>query len=397
MRSIACNKAVLEGGACVLNRKIKTAIYALGLIVTMTTSVIADPLSDKLKDQQKVLDQNKDALKDTQNKRKDLEKNIQLMDAQIEGLMAQISGIKVQIDKTQQDIKDAQKEVDKAQGDIDEEQKLFDSRMKAMYINGSSGYLDVLISSKDMGDFISRMDYIQKIAEWDNSVIKELDGKKQELNKKKDDLDSQNKKLLSLKADNEQKASTLNGTMNSQKKLVADLQAQENTYSAKIDDNQAAIDATKKQLAELAAKAAAAAKNTTVASRGTTGMAQPYSTDAVVLYAYQFIGRPYVWAANGPESFDCSGFVRYVYAHFGVSFDNGGVRRSTYDMITQGTPVSRNALQPGDVIYFGTQTNPHHVGIYVGNNCFIHAPQTGDRVKISSLDGSDYLTARRMR
>lgn len=373
-----------------MNKKIKTAVYALGLAVVMTTSVMADPLSDKLKEQQKTLDQSKGDLKNTQDKRKELEKSIQVMDTQIEGLMQQINGLKAQIDKTQQDIKAAQKDIDKAQADIDEEQKLFDSRMKAMYINGSSGYLDVLFESKSMGDFVSRVGYLQKIAEWDNNVIKELDVKKQELNKKKEDLDNQNKKLVSLKEDNEQKVDKLNGTINSQKKLIADLKAQESLYASKVDASQAAIDATKKQLAELAK--AAAAKNVT--SRGN----MPYSTDAVVVYASQFIGTPYVWAANGPTSFDCSGFVRYVYSHFGVSFDNGGVvRRSTYDMIGQGTPVSRDNLKPGDVIYFGTSSDPHHVGIYVGNNCYIHAPQTGDRVKISSLDRSDYLTARRMR
>ena len=104
-----------------------------------------------------------------------------------------------------------------------------------------------------------------------------------------------------------------------------------------------------------------------------------------------FLGTPYEWGAEGPNTFDCSGFVQYVYAHFGVS-----TGRTTYDQIERGEYVSRENLQPGDLVFFGSGS-PHHVGIYVGNDSYIHAPHTGDVVKISPLTRSDYLSARRVR
>ena len=123
-------------------------------------------------------------------------------------------------------------------------------------------------------------------------------------------------------------------------------------------------------------------------SRGATSL----SSNAIVAYASNFLGTPYAWGGNGPSTFDCSGFVKYVYAHFGVSLS-----RTTTTQINEGSYVPRSNLQAGDLIFFGEPSNPHHVGIYVGNNSYIHAPNTGDVVKISALTRSDYLTARRVK
>lgn len=112
----------------------------------------------------------------------------------------------------------------------------------------------------------------------------------------------------------------------------------------------------------------------------------------VVNYTKTFIGVPYLWGGTTPNGFDCSGLMQYSYGHFGVA-----ISRTTYDQINNGIYVSRNELQLGDLIFFGTSADPHHVGMYVGDNNYIHAPKTGDYVKISSLsERPDYLTARRI-
>lgn len=104
----------------------------------------------------------------------------------------------------------------------------------------------------------------------------------------------------------------------------------------------------------------------------------PISNDNVVAYASNFLGTPYLWGGTTPSVFDCSGFTQYVYRHFGIS-----VGRTTYDQITDGVGVSRDQLQPGDLVFFGKNGNPTHMGMYVGNGAMIHAPHTGDVVKIS--------------
>jgi len=113
----------------------------------------------------------------------------------------------------------------------------------------------------------------------------------------------------------------------------------------------------------------------------------------VVRYAKRFIGVRYVYGGSSPRSgFDCSGFVRYVYAHFGVSLP-----RSSYAQFGDGRRVSRRSLRPGDLVFFD---GVGHVGLYVGNGRFIHAPHTGTRVQISPLAGwysSRFSGARRLR
>ncbi len=121
------------------------------------------------------------------------------------------------------------------------------------------------------------------------------------------------------------------------------------------------------------------------------------SADAIVAYAKTFQGYPYVYGTNGPRSFDCSGFVQYVYKHFGYSLS-----RSSKTQANDGVAVSKSNLQPGDILIFKNtaKTEIGHVGIYIGNGKFIHAsnPKTG--VTISSLSSASYqqryVTARRI-
>lgn len=115
--------------------------------------------------------------------------------------------------------------------------------------------------------------------------------------------------------------------------------------------------------------------------------------NAIVFTAIQFLGTPYLWGGTTPEKgFDTSGFVKYVYKQCGVKLS-----RTTFTQIHEGVEVSRDKLKAGDLVFFGTYAAPHHVGIYIGNNHYIHAPRTGDVVKISPLSSrKDFLTARRI-
>lgn len=121
-------------------------------------------------------------------------------------------------------------------------------------------------------------------------------------------------------------------------------------------------------------------------SRGSSGA--PTSSNSIIAYASTFQGVPYMYGGNGPSSFDCAGFTCYVFAHFGISLP-----RVASDQQNVGTYVSRDQLQPGDLVFFGSPA--HHVGIYIGDGCMIHAPHTGDVVKISPLH-SDFSGGRRV-
>lgn len=108
----------------------------------------------------------------------------------------------------------------------------------------------------------------------------------------------------------------------------------------------------------------------------------------IVAYAKNFIGVPYVWGGTTPNGFDCSGYVQYVYRQFGISLP-----RTTYSQVAMGRSVSRSELQPGDLVFF---RSAGHVGIYVGNEMYIHAPQTGRTISIDSMANRSLYAARRV-
>ncbi|MGL4914145.1 MAG: C40 family peptidase, partial [Romboutsia sp.] len=120
--------------------------------------------------------------------------------------------------------------------------------------------------------------------------------------------------------------------------------------------------------------------------------------DAVVNLAKQQIGKPYVWGAEGPNSFDCSGLTYYVYKNAaGVTLPRTSREQSTF-----GTTVSRSNLQPGDLVFSSTDGsgNVSHVGIYIGNGEMIHSPKPGDVVQRTNMNSSywnsTYLWAKRV-
>ena len=128
-------------------------------------------------------------------------------------------------------------------------------------------------------------------------------------------------------------------------------------------------------------------KETTSRGAETAAVASSGMGEQIVAYAKQFLGVPYVYGGNGPSCFDCSGFTKYVYAHFGVTLN-----RTATDQLANGTAVSKSQLQPGDLVFFKANTSKpvSHVGIYIGGGQFIHASTNTYSVKIDNLASGYY-------
>ena len=128
-----------------------------------------------------------------------------------------------------------------------------------------------------------------------------------------------------------------------------------------------------------------------VAQADPSEVKKPTKGQEIVDYALQFVGYPYVYGGSSPKGFDCSGFTSYVYKHFGYSLN-----RSASGQLDNGKAVSMSQLQPGDLVIFkksGTGSKrASHVGLYIGNNQFVHASTSKVGVIISSLSSSYYTT-----
>jgi peptidoglycan DL-endopeptidase CwlO len=169
----------------------------------------------------------------------------------------------------------------------------------------------------------------------------------------------------------------------------------------RLQDRQAAIIQAARERAErIAAEEAAAALRARQAAAAAAAAAlvqqAPVSpppavhgsggASVAVQWAYRELGKPYQWGAAGPNSFDCSGLTQYVWGKAGVYLDH-----YTGSQWNQGQHVDRSQLQPGDLVFFGSDL--HHVGIYVGSSKMIEAPHTGANVRVSYAFRSDYAGA----
>jgi cell wall-associated NlpC family hydrolase len=101
--------------------------------------------------------------------------------------------------------------------------------------------------------------------------------------------------------------------------------------------------------------------------------------------ACDLIGKPYIFGAEGPGGYDCSGLTKVAWASVGVHLEH-----FTGDQIGSGRAVSRSEIRPGDLVFYGSPV--HHVGIYIGGNTMVHAPHTGDHVRMASIDRSGAIT-----
>lgn len=113
-----------------------------------------------------------------------------------------------------------------------------------------------------------------------------------------------------------------------------------------------------------------------------------YRGEQIAQHAQNYLGRPYVYGANGPNSFDCSGFTKYVYAQFGYSLN-----RTATDQLANGYSVEKSELKAGDLVFFrseGTVKPVSHVGLYMGDGSFIHASTNNYQIRIDNLSSGYY-------
>lgn len=265
----------------------------------------------------------------------------------------------------------AEKELRKVKKRLGTVQKHLNTRANNMYREGPMGFTQVLLGAESFEEFASRLDLLRGLNESDAEAAAEL---------------------KALRAQAKAAAKTLATKTAAAKKQKQAMDANRRTINAKLAARKSALRGLESEIAALErAEEAARQRASTVSSSVRGGNRRfPPPTRAprteLVSIAKRYLGAPYRWAASGPNAFDCSGFTMFVYRQVGVSLPH-----SSRAQIHRGERVSRSDLQPGDLVFFGSPI--HHVGMYVGGGQMIHAPHTGDVVKISSINRSDYAGA----
>lgn len=362
-----------------------TAVVTSSMIVT---PVLAAPSVDDLK-KEKASKQNE----------------VSSLQSQLTTLMGKVNTLESELIQTGEDITKAQSDLVVAQKKEKEQYAAMKKRIKYMYEAGNDSAFETLVTSDDFTDLLSKAEYVQNVHSYDRKQLQEYVETKQQISDLKDSLEKDQKELESKQAEYEKQGDNLNNLITSKSAEVANLDSEIQAAAeaaakeaaeraAKEAAEKAAKEAVKKQQASAANNSTSSNRHNSTTSNNTTrpsGNNTSSSTikpsgnntssnttsgsnangGTIVSRAYSQLGKPYEWGAYGPSSFDCSGFVSYCLT--------GSYTRLGTTLTFMGWTRVSNP-QPGDVV-----TTATHCGIYIGNGQMIHAPHTGDVVKVGPV------------
>jgi peptidoglycan DL-endopeptidase CwlO len=297
---------------------------------------------------------------------------IQSIDASLEKVIEDYNASQIKLDSIKEEQRVNENRLEIARANLKQSQAFLEQRLVALYTSEDQSTLEILLGASSLDDLLDRMDTVNRVSEQDTRIIGEV---------------------KHFRAEIKQRETELERARTEQEQVVAEQAAKKSSIESQLAARQQLLSSIKSEIERL--KRQEAAQQATLVSQAETRLSGGGGNPAghaggVVGIAMQYLGVPYVWGGASPSGFDCSGFTMYVFAQVGISLPHNAAMQ--YGM---GSPVGREFLQPGDLVFFN---GLGHVGIYIGGNQFIHAPHTGDVVKISSLTdwyASTYVGARR--
>ncbi|MDO4536449.1 MAG: NlpC/P60 family protein [Clostridium perfringens] len=432
-----------------MKKKIISSMVAIITMLNFSVSAYATPVTDEKKEE---IEQSQDEYRNIEDTIRDLENKIDALTDEIEPIFFEIEENNKKIKELESEIAIIEENIDSIKESIKVQQEVLGERLRATYKGGFyNNYISILLSSNNFGSLLESINTLGKIFSLDKSLIENLNNEKIQLDDNISTLDEKKRSLDNINIENVKKVEELNTKKEEQQIIIDEMYEKKNSMASYIEElenelvttflndikedksidelnnlitalnglkNQVQTDAVINSINNGIVKAQGiisgkeveirkAREREIITNNATTDSTDDEvndnsdviqteervvneSTSSIVSYAYQFIGLPYVYGATGPSSFDCSGFTQHVFSKFGYS-----ITRTTYTQVNQGTHVSRENLQPGDLVFTrGTVSSPGHVGIYVGNGKMIHASRPGVGIIVGDI--YDYVTARRI-
>jgi cell wall-associated NlpC family hydrolase len=267
-------------------------------------------------------------------------------------------------------------------------------RLRALYVNGDGGgAVEIILGAQNLDDLLGRLDMVQRVGDQDARVLGDVQQFRREVKLRRAKLKSARATQNRIVAQRATEKKSIESQLAERERMLAGVQTEIRQLQAEEARRQAQLAAearfrfaalrsaaveARAQGAELATDDFSFTLDAAGGSADATFPAAPPSQySGVVGVAMQYLGTPYVWGGASPGGFDCSGFVQFVFSQVGVALPHHAASQFGY-----GVPVSASDLQAGDLVFFD---GLGHVGIYIGGGQYIHAPHTGDVVKISNL------------
>ncbi len=316
------------------------------------------------------------------------------MNDELEVQVEEYNAVTEALEQTRIELERTRLEREAARRDLAQAKQQLTDRAIAIYKHGETTVFEVLLATTSFQDLITRIDLLRRISDQDARMLAETRAAKERVEMTERALASREAEQAALKVDIAARAARIKERIAEQQAYIAQLDHEVQRLIAQEEERQ-------RVLAEERARRAAQAAANRGNRRPTPVGDLPAGHPEVVPIALRFLGVPYVWGGASPSGFDCSGLCQYVYEQIGIELPR--TSRGQFRAGAHIPPDRLDLLRPGDLVFFGTDGDParvHHVGIYVGDGDFIHAPQQGDVVKVSSLSEriatrGDYVGASR--
>lgn len=286
---------------------------------------------------------------------------LDVMDEELGRLVEEHNRRSLELEQTKDKVETRQRQLDALHAELLASPASLEQRVVGAYKNEISP-LEVILNTRDMQDFVKRVRYLVTVARADRQSVRRVESLQERVNR-----------LLENMSRYMHQVSVASRRLEEQRAEVEERMAARQAYL-----DQLTVD-IKTLVEEQRALAGAV-----VSPELDLSAFSAERSEGIVGTALQYLGVPYVWGGASPSGFDCSGLVQYVFRQHGTRLPH----YSRYQFL-MGVRVPRSEARPSDLVFFGDPV--YHVGIYMGDGYFIHAPRTGDVVKVSLLSGRSDL------
>ena len=399
----------------------KMRLVAAGLVailgISCFQSASASALSkakNKKSEAQTALDNANADIENIQSQQQELQSQIDALDADLVNIIMNLDILEGELSDKQTELDNVTAQLAQAQEDEQNQYDAMKKRIVYMYENGDDSYIEALVGATDFSDLLNRLEYAQQIYDYDRNLLTQYQETVQQVADLKSQVETEKAELEEVQQSYQEQQASYESMIAEKQSQMSDFDTQLASAQSLAAQYKATVDEQNEIIRqEQAAAAAAAAQNnnkgnntttannnngsntggdsTTGGSTGGGGLNPPFSTSVsgsdVVSYACQFIGNPYVWGGESlTNGADCSGFIKSVYANFGISLPHSSVA-----LQRAGSEVSYENAQPGDIVCYAG-----HVAIYMGGGQIVHASSPSTGIKTGSATYRSVISVRRV-
>lgn len=409
---------------------VKKRLSSVVIVSTVLAGTLVAPIATFADNYDSQIEQKNSEINDLKSKQSEAQSQIDSLESSINKINKKADELLKEQSTLREETVQLQKDIEVLTERIAKREEAIRNQARDVQVNNqSSVYVKALLDATSFTDALGRLKAMTTIVNANNDLVNQQKADKKAVEDKKAENEAKQEEIAKNQATLEEQKGTLEAKqadLNVLKASLAEQQATKESEKQALAEQKAAFEAEQKRVREQQAQAAAVQQaaqqaqqatgststNNASSSSSSSSSSQASSSNstssnasssnagvsnvvipstpapapsgngsAIVAEAYKHIGKPYVWGAKGPDTFDCSGFTRYVYLQV-TGRDIGGW---TVPQEGAGTVIPVSQAQPGDLYFWGSRGSSYHVAIALGGGSYIHAPQPGESVKVGSV------------